>query len=120
MTSSQTTTLSLYLIAQHFLPRLVALKETSPSSKPSLLVTNSHLPWEPVPELLSLSVVKAAQRNMVQSFNLAFEGKGVHVGLVSVEGVVAPENKTLNPVNIAREAYEFYERGTGLDVRIQE
>lgn len=56
----------------------------------------------------------------MQSFNLAFEGKGVHVGLVSVEGVVAPENKTLNPVNIAREAYEFYERGTGLDVRIQE
>lgn len=116
----QTTTLSLYLVAQHFIPRLQRLKKSNPSSKPSLLVTNSHLPWAPVPQLLSLSLVKAAQRNLVQSLNTAFEESGIHVGLVSVEGVVAPENEKLNPGNIAEVTYGFYEAGEGLDVRVRE
>ncbi|KAF1964442.1 NAD(P)-binding protein [Bimuria novae-zelandiae CBS 107.79] len=116
----KTTTLALYVVAQWAVPRLQQLKQSKPSSKPSLLVTNSHLPWAPVPELLSLSLVKAAQRNMVQSFNQAFAESGVHAGLISVEGVVAPENKNLNPKNIAEKTYAFYEAAEGLDIRIQE
>ncbi|KAF2676717.1 short-chain dehydrogenase/reductase-like protein SDR [Lentithecium fluviatile CBS 122367] len=122
----KTTNLALYLIAQWAIPRLITLSQTiaksaSPStSKPSLLVTNSHLPWDPVPSLLSLSLVKASQRNMVQSFNRAFGGSGIHVGLISVEGVVAPENKELNPVNIGEKVWEFFEGGEGLEVNIRD
>lgn len=111
----QTTTLSLYLIAQHFLPHLSALK--SPL-KPALLVTNSALPHSPVPELLSLSLVKAAQRNMVQSLRMAFEGKGVHVGLISVEGQVGPDEEERNPKEIARRTVGFWEGAEGLEVKI--
>ena len=57
---------------------------------------------------------------MVQSLNLAFSESGVHAGLVSVEGVVAPENKKLNPKNIAEMTYGFYEAGEGLDVHVTE
>ena len=57
---------------------------------------------------------------MVQSFSRAFGESGVHAGLISVEGVVAPENKNLNPKNIAEKTYEFYQSGEGLDIRIQE
>ncbi|KAH4224133.1 hypothetical protein HBI38_069840 [Parastagonospora nodorum] len=118
----RTTTLSLYLIAQHFLPHLTSLSQSSASTssplKPALLVTNSALPHSPVPELLSLSLVKAAQRNMVQSLRLAFGEKGVHVGLVSVEGVVGMDEEVRNPKNIARRTVEFWERGEGLEVRI--
>lgn len=57
---------------------------------------------------------------MVHSFNLAFEESGVHAGLINVGGVVAPENKNLNPKNIAEKAFAFYEGGKGLDVDISE
>jgi hypothetical protein len=103
------------LVAQHFLPSLIKLT-SNPSLKPALLVTNSHLQWDPVPQLLSLSVIKSAQRTMV------YKDSGVKIGLVSVEGVVAPENKVLNPGNIAEKAVEFWEKGdkNEVQVRIQE
>ncbi|KAJ4303165.1 hypothetical protein N0V90_002058 [Kalmusia sp. IMI 367209] len=116
----QTTNLALYVIAQWAIPRLQALKKSNPSSKPSLLVTNSHLPWDPAPPFLSLSLTKASQRNMVQNFSRAFLAKdGVHVGLISVEGIVAPEKENLNPKNIAEKAYGFYEAAEGLEVNIK-
>ncbi|KAF2823770.1 NAD(P)-binding protein [Ophiobolus disseminans] len=117
----KTTTLSLYTIAQHFLPKLQSLAQSNTSLKPSLLVTNSHLPWDPVPELLSLSLVKAAQRNMVQSLHRAFSGKGVQVGLVNVEGEVKEENKVRNPRVIAEMAVGFWESGKeGLEINVRE
>ncbi|CAA9958061.1 DltE Short-chain dehydrogenase [Pyrenophora teres f. maculata] len=115
----RTTTLSLYLISQHYVPRLQSLTSSKPSYKPALLVTNSHLPWDPVPQLLSLSVVKAAQKNMVDSLSRAFSSSGVHVGLLHVEGVVAPENKVLNPKTIAERAVKFWEEGVAGGVRIR-
>ena len=57
---------------------------------------------------------------MVQSFSRAFSDKGIHIGLIHVEGLVAPENKNLNPKNIAAKTYEFYEGGEGLTVHIKE
>jgi len=118
----KTTTLALYIIAQHYIPKLQSLAKLNSSLKPALLVTNSHLPWDPVPQLLSLSLVKAAQRNMVQSLQRAFGGSGVQIGLVSVEGVVAPENRVRNPRTIAEMAVEFWERGEEerLEVNIRE
>jgi hypothetical protein len=75
-----------------------------------------------VPQLLSLSLVKASQRNMVQSFSRAFSESGVHFGLIAVEGTVTPENKVLNPTTIAERAVEFWEKGPkgGLEVNIRE
>jgi NAD(P)-dependent dehydrogenase (short-subunit alcohol dehydrogenase family) len=115
----QTTTLSLYLIAQHFIPKLTSLAK-SKSLKPTFLVTSSHLPWDPVPQLLSLSLTKAAQRNMVQSFALAFKDSGVKIGVLSVEGEVKPENKVLNPKTIAERAVGWWERGEGWEVSVKE
>jgi hypothetical protein len=118
----QTTNLALYIIAQHYIPKLQALAKSNSSLKPALIVTNSHLPWDPVPQLLSLSLVKASQRNMVQSFQRAFGDSGIHVGLISVEGSVTPENKVLNPTTIAEKAVEFWEKKEKgkLEVNIRE
>ncbi|OAL51031.1 short-chain dehydrogenase/reductase-like protein SDR [Pyrenochaeta sp. DS3sAY3a] len=116
----KTTNLALYVIAQHYIPKLQALAKSNKSLKPALLVTNSHLPWDPVPQLLSLSLIKASQRNMVQSFNRAFSDSGVHVGLINVEGTVTPDNKVLNPKTIAERTVAFWEKGEGLDVSIKE
>ncbi|KAL1793661.1 hypothetical protein ACET3X_008643 [Alternaria dauci] len=116
----KTTNLALYIIAQHYIPKLQSLAKRKSASKPALLVTNSHLPWDPVPQLLSLSLAKASQKNMIESFNRAFGGSGVHIGLVHVEGPVAPENKVLNPKTIAERAVAFWERGEGVAVHIKE
>ncbi|KAF2115026.1 hypothetical protein BDV96DRAFT_600170 [Lophiotrema nucula] len=116
----KTTNLALHIVAQHYIPKLKGLAESNPAAKPSLLVTNSHLPWDPAPPLLSLSLVKASQRNMVINFNRAFSGAGVHAALVTVEGQVAPANKSLNPKNIAEKTYGLYEDGKVLEVNIKE
>ncbi|KAJ4989397.1 short-chain dehydrogenase reductase sdr [Stagonosporopsis vannaccii] len=112
--------LSLHLVSQHYLPQLAALAKRSPALKPALLVTNSHLPWDPVPQLLSLSLTKGAQRTQVIALNRAFTANGVHVGLVSVQGVVEPGKKVLSPVNIAREVEKFWQRGDGVDINLEE
>ena len=116
----QTTNLALYVIAQHYIPRLQSLAKSNSSLKPALFVTNSHLPWDPVPQLLSLSLVKASQKNMVESFSRAFSDSGVHIGLIYVEGVVAPENKVLNPKTIAERTVKFWEDGEGAGAHIKE
>lgn len=108
------------MIAQHYIPKLQALAKSKNFVKPALLVTNSHLPWDPVPALLSLSLVKASQKNMVESFQRAFGDSGVHFGLIHVEGVVAPENKVLNPVTIAQRTVAFWESGKGAAINIRE
>lgn len=116
----RTTNLALYVVAQHYIPKLQSVAKSNKSLKPALLVTNSHLPWDPVPQLLSLSLIKASQRNMVQNFNRAFTESGVHVGLVNVEGTVTPESKVLNPKTIAERVVAFWEGGEGLDLSIKE
>jgi short-subunit dehydrogenase len=116
----KTTNLALYIVAQHYIPKLQKLAKSNSASKPALLVTSSHLPWDPVPQLLSLSLVKASQKNMVESFNRAFADSGVHIGLIYVEGSVALENKVLNPKTIAEKTVAFWEGGEGVGIHIKE
>jgi hypothetical protein len=40
--------------------------------------------------------------------------------LISVEGVVDPEKKVLNPANIANKAYELWQKGEGVEINLQE
>ncbi|KAF2162660.1 hypothetical protein M409DRAFT_26898 [Zasmidium cellare ATCC 36951] len=100
------TTLALYLTAQWCIPFL----RNSGLASPSLIVTNSHLPEQPIPQLLSLSAVKASQQNVVHSLRAAF-GEEVHVGVVKMSGLVREEAERLNPRAIAEEIVGFYERG---------
>lgn len=59
--------------------------------------------------VFSLSLTKAAQRVLVQTLNMTYAQQGIHVGLISVSGQVSPDNKILNPVNIADETWKFFE-----------
>ncbi|UNI20145.1 hypothetical protein JDV02_006264 [Purpureocillium takamizusanense] len=99
---------SLHATAKHYVPQLLKLAETDPSARPSLLITGSHLPHRPDPEAFVLSMTKAAQRNMAQSMEHKFGPRGVHVGLVTVCGVVDPQKKRLNPRFIADRAWDLF------------
>ncbi|KXX82454.1 hypothetical protein MMYC01_201656 [Madurella mycetomatis] len=109
---------SLYAIAQRYLPHLVSLAKEDDTSKPALLVTSSMLPMEPIPELFALSLVKAAQRNLVQCLDKAYGPMGVHIGVINVSGPVAPNEKERNPTNIAAKTWEWFEQGREFEVVI--
>jgi hypothetical protein len=57
---------------------------------------------------------------MVESLSRAYNDEGVHIGLIRVEGPVAPKARNLNPHSIAEVAWGFFERGEGLKVHIKE
>lgn len=57
-------------------------------------------------------MVKSAQRALVLSLN-AMHGKDVHIGLLSVGGVVHPDAPNLSPLNIAEQAYKLYKQPRG-------
>lgn len=77
------------------------------SSMPSLIVTSSMLPLHPIPQLFALSLVKAAQRNLVQSIDLEYGSQGVHIGVINVGGPVSLDHPDWNPSNIATKAWDW-------------
>ncbi|KAH6622292.1 hypothetical protein C7974DRAFT_464612 [Boeremia exigua] len=112
--------LALHIVAQHYLPRMQTLAAAHSTAKPALLVTSSHLPNEPIPQLLSLSVAKGAQRTHVLAMNQAMRPHRVHCGLVEVHGIVAPDAPVLNPANVAREVCTFWQKAEGAQIVLKE
>ncbi|CAN8103843.1 unnamed protein product [Discula destructiva] len=97
-----------YVVAQRYIPHLVDLARADKSAYPSFIVTSSMLPQHPLPFLFALSLVKAAQRNLMQSLNMTYAAQGINVGLINVAGQVSPEDKTWNPTNIAAKAWDWF------------
>jgi short-subunit dehydrogenase len=117
------TNIALYIVAQWAYPALKALKSQDPTAKPMLLVTNSGLWNAPQAEIFTLSLTKAAQRNMVESLSQVAVKDGVHIALLSPMGVVGPEMKNRNPKNIAAKAWDLYSEKIGkwsLETQIDE
>ncbi|KAG6034079.1 hypothetical protein E4U41_006692 [Claviceps citrina] len=106
-------TMALHQLAQWAMPQLANLARLDSVAKPCLLVTSSHLPHAPDPKYYVLSITKAAQRNLTELLAKMYQPQGVHVGLVTVAGEVSPQNKVLNPANIARKAYELFAQDKG-------
>ncbi|GFF60696.1 uncharacterized oxidoreductase YhdF [Aspergillus udagawae] len=100
--------LALYAVAKWAMPLLCAKATRGTDCRPSFLVTSSLLPVDPIPELFALSMVKAAQVNLVKSLDKAFTPQGVHVGLVVVGGEVSPSAPALNARNIAEQAWNLF------------
>ena len=76
--------------------------------KPTLLVTSGFLHRQPIPQLFSLSAVKAAQYNLVTSLHEIFRPQGINVTLALVGGAVSTQAKNLNPTNIAKVMWTMY------------
>lgn len=66
-----------------------------------------------MPQLFSLSLVKAAQKSMALTMAELYEDKGVHIGLVNVQGAVSELDPKLNPDNIAKATWELFDQVKG-------
>lgn len=71
-------------------------------------MTAGFLHRQPLPELFSLSAVKAAQHNLVTSLHEVYGSQGIHIALALVGGFVSPEARNLNPENIAKSMWATY------------
>lgn len=119
--SRQINVSALYTVAQRTLPHLLNLAKTGTWIRPALIVTSSLLPQHPNPDVFSLSLAKAAQRNLMESLSLTYGSKGVVLGLINVGGRVSPEAKSLNPTNIANKTWEWFtQENPGFEVVIPE
>ncbi|KXJ85551.1 hypothetical protein Micbo1qcDRAFT_221969 [Microdochium bolleyi] len=104
---------ALYIVAQRYIPHLLTLASQDPSGRPALIVTSSDLPKEPNPGVFALSLVKAAQRNLMQSLAMTYGGKGVHLGVINVGGPVSRDHEVWNPDNIADKTWDWCEAARG-------
>lgn len=77
---------SLYTLAGWACPKLVETAASDARAAPSFLVTSGGLAKNPYPHMFSLALCKAAQYNFVGSLFKAYEPKGVHCGLLVVQG----------------------------------
>ncbi|GAB7355150.1 hypothetical protein MBLNU459_g5720t1 [Dothideomycetes sp. NU459] len=104
---------ALYVTAQWAIPQLQRLAKHGTYASPSMLITNSLLYKQPSPQHFALSMVKTAQRNMVQSLQMKYEPEGIHVALISVGGPVGRDASVLNPDNIARQTWNLFSQAKG-------
>jgi short-subunit dehydrogenase len=107
------TNIALYEVSRWAYPTLKALAAQDSSAKPMILVTNSGLWIAPMAELFTLSLTKAAQRNLVESLSQIAVKDDIHVALLSPMGMVTPEMKNRNPKNIASKAWDLYAEEKG-------
>ncbi|KAK1237143.1 hypothetical protein MKX07_006022 [Trichoderma sp. CBMAI-0711] len=113
LTDFKISTIALHNTAKWAIPQLAALAKEDPSAKPTLMVTNSHLPETPWEDLFSLSLTKASQKNLTLSLRQKFGPLGIHICLLSVAGGVADENPNLNNKNVANKTWELYSQDKG-------
>jgi len=116
-------TIALNNLSKWAFPQLTALASSDASSKPTVIVTSSHLPEAPETNLVSLSMSKAAQKNFTRTLRKVYEPKGVHVAILTVAGYVTETNKYLNPRYIAEQAWNLYSQPKESwteDIRIEE
>ena len=114
------TNLALYEVAKWGLPQLVGLAEEAAKRsdgarhvRPSLIVTSSLLHVYPMPDLVSLSVTKVAQRTLVKCLSDQYSQLGVHVALISIGGQVDDKFETMNARVIAERVWKTYRQERG-------
>ncbi|KAK3934525.1 hypothetical protein QBC46DRAFT_399542 [Diplogelasinospora grovesii] len=109
---------ALYAVVQREMPNLVRIAKADSSAKPAVIVTSSALPQQPIPQLFALSLVKAAQRNLMESLSMTYGPQGVHIGLINVGGPVSPTDTERSPSNIAAKTWEWFSDGESFEVLI--
>lgn len=82
-------------------------------NKGKLFVTNGGFALSGDDQWTSLSVGKAALRNLVQAFQKKTEGTNVHVAQVTVCGYLNPDDEKYNPKSIAEQYWKLYEQTPG-------
>lgn len=85
----------------------------------AFLVTGGGFALEPYAPFASLSLNKAAQRNLARSLHDEMKEQGIFVGTVTITGMVK-EGTFFAPENIAEAIYRFYKKRPGFEAVFEE
>ena len=86
---------------------LLAEVAKRPGTHPTFLNSSSGIGDEPIPQVFSLSMNKAAQNNFLKSLAHLAGPQGIHVARVDINGVVSDEKPELNAKNIADQHWKL-------------
>lgn len=100
--------IGMYVAMSWAQPHLAAMAKM-PDARPSFLLSGGTIYRNPLPDLFSLGMQKAAQHNLMMSFSKVVGPKGVHVASVSIAGQVTDEDAVMNAENVARQHWSLYE-----------
>lgn len=93
---------------------LTAVKTVKDSMKgnpdATILLTGGGFSKYPSADFGSLSIGKAGILNLGQSLFRALRPEGIHVGTVTVFGMVSPSDEKYSPARIADEFYKLYQQ----------
>ena len=89
------------------------------TEKAAFIVTGGAFALEPYAPFASLSLNKAAQRNLTRSLHKEMKEKGIFVGTVTIAGMVK-EGTFFSPENIAETIYKFYKERPGYETVYEE
>ncbi|MDX1918285.1 MAG: SDR family NAD(P)-dependent oxidoreductase [Candidatus Caenarcaniphilales bacterium] len=103
--------IGLLVSAQELLPELE-------KAKGAILVTGGGFAIYPHPDFGSLSIGKAGLRNLSESLAQALRSKGIYLGIVSILGMVSPDDSVHNPQNIAAKFWSIYQSRQELEFRL--
>ncbi len=77
-------------------------------NKGKLFITGGGFAFQGDPQWTSLSIGKAALRNLVQAFQKRVEGTNIHISQLTVSGYVNDDDKKYNPGSIAEQYWKLY------------
>ena len=100
--------LGMYVAMSWAQPYLVEMAKDA-EARPCFFLSGGVLYRNPLAELFSLGLNKAAQINLMMSFSKVVGPKGVHVANVNVCGRVKDEEPVMNATNISKMFWELYE-----------
>ncbi|OCT49075.1 short-chain alcohol dehydrogenase [Cladophialophora carrionii] len=109
LTKAKLMNIGQYVAASWALPLLEDVAE-EPDTHPSFFLTSSGVSYDPIPFMLSLSMMKAAQNNFLASLAKVAGPEGVHVGRIDINGVVSDEEEVRNAKHIAEQLWELYQQ----------
>lgn len=74
----------------------------------ALLLTGGGLALKPSPDYGSLSIGKAGLRSLAYQLHSRLKVDNIHVGLLTVDGLIDPASKTHSPEELAKLFYTLY------------
>ncbi|HNE50709.1 MAG TPA: SDR family NAD(P)-dependent oxidoreductase [Chitinophagales bacterium] len=83
----------------------------------ALLITGGGFALHPHPQYGSLSIGKAAVRNLANSLHIALAPKNIFVGTVTVCGLVDPNAEKHTPKNIAAQFWKLYTEKKNFEIQ---
>ena len=101
----------------HAFHSVKVLLEELKSAQGAILLTGGVFATNPSPAFGSLSLGKAALRNLAYQLHGVLQPEGVYVGTMTIDGYIQSNSETHSPKVLAEKFWEMYRNRTDIELR---